>query len=116
MPLPGQVTIAGETISGVKFTVSPVTFDTLPPGLVWEDLDKMERKVRIRFEGEAILTKTPSAASKYDADNGIETGDIVGELLFKMIREGFKVTAIQTPQEREDAWRADHGATEEQSA
>lgn len=110
MTTPGQTTIGGETISGVRFTISPITFDTIPEGLDWQDLDKMERRVRIRFEGEAILTKTPSAASKYDTDNGVETGEILGELVFKQIREGFRVTAIQTVAEREEAWRKEHGA------
>lgn len=110
MTTPGQLTIAGELISGVKIVVAPLSLDTVPEGIEWDDLQGLERKTRIRFEGEAILTKTPSAQARYDADNGIETGEVLGELHFKPIREGFKVTAILSPAEIEDAWRKEHGA------
>lgn len=108
--VPGQLTVGGEVISGVRLKIAPLELDTVPEGIEWDDLQGLERKTRIRFEGEAILTKTPSALARYDAENGIETGEVLGELHFKPIREGFKVTAVLSPAAIEEAWRKEHGA------
>lgn len=110
MTTPGQVTISGETISGARLKVSELTVDTLPEGMTWDQFSSLGRKDRMRIEVEVILTRSPSVVSKYDAESGDETGDITGELVFKPLREGFKVLAIQTASAREAAWHREHTA------
>lgn len=107
---PGQVTISGQTISGLALDISSITFDTVPNGLEWDDLNDLTMGTRIRFEGEAVMLKTPRAGAKGDGDNGVITGDTKGEMSFKFIRDGFRVTAVLSPAAIEEAWRQEHGA------
>lgn len=112
MTTPGQVQFSGETISGLEFTISGLTLDTVPEGLTWEELGDFAVNHRIRFEGEAVLENTPYGESKHDAGQGDETGGLKGKLKFKFYRNSFKVTAFQSAAERDASWRRDHGATE----
>jgi hypothetical protein len=78
--------------------------------MTWDQFSSLGRKDRMRIEVEVILTRSPSVVSKYDAESGDETGDITGELVFKPLREGFKVLAIQTAEDRAAAWQKEHTA------
>lgn len=110
MTTPGQVQISGETISGIKLMVGGLTIETVPVGLTWEQLASLKRKDRLKVELELIVAKAPTTAAKYDRDSGDETGAPLGELVLAPIREGFRITAVQTAEQREQAWREAHGA------
>lgn len=108
MTTPGQTTIGGEMISGVKLKLAGLTLDTLPPGITWEQLTDLERTARIRFECEAVVTRTPGVASRYDSDLGDEIGEVTGVIELMPVRSGFRVTNVQTVADREATWVKAH--------
>lgn len=106
---PGQVTIKGEIVSGLKLQIAALVLDTIPQGMTWEDIAEQGYLDRIRAEVEFVVDKTPAGAGKIDGETGDETGAPVGVISWRPIREGFKVTAILKRDEREAAWNQAHG-------
>ena len=107
--VPGQISLEGRLVSGVKFQVRQMTLEELPHGITWEDAasltagDFIEATVRIR-----VLPA--SGQEKIDLDNGAGTGGLTKVLNLQPIREGFKVTAILKAEDLEAAWARSHSA------
>ena len=105
--VPGQISLEGRLVSGVKFQVRQMVLEELPHGITWEDAvsltagDFIEATVRIR-----VLPA--SGQEKIDLDNGAGTGPLTKQLNLQPIRSGFRITAVMKAADLEAAWEAAH--------
>lgn len=104
-----QVTFDGRLVGGVKFAISPMPLEEIPPGMDSAALaglkhgDFIEAVVRFRVQD-------AGADEKLDKQDGTATGPLKKAYRLVMIREGFRVNSILSKDEWEAAWRQSHGA------
>src|SRR6266550_2524107 len=106
----GQISFGGETVSGVKFLMGGLSLENLPDGLTWDQVADLRYKDRLQVTVTLLLDSVPGAKGKFDRSGGDEIGPLTGIFSFIPLREGFKVTGIQTAAAREEAWQREHGA------
>jgi len=107
---PGQLSIGGEVVSGVRFQIGGLALEMLPEGLTWEQVSELRYKDRLEVTVVLQMDSPIGAKGKFDRTSGDEISALTGTVSLIPLREGFKVTGIQTAADREAAWRREHGA------
>jgi hypothetical protein len=107
--IPGQVTIGGETIAGARFIFKQLTVDTIPEGLSWDDVATLQKGDEVEVTTRFRLADTPHAPSKMDNLTGDFTGPSEGVFEFKPYLRGFRIVGQLSVDDREAAWRREHG-------
>jgi hypothetical protein len=107
-PIRNQLTLDGREVAGASFTFGPLKFDSLPPGLSWDEVASLQTGDHIEVTLRFAYNK-PGGIVKVDGDNGVETGSLEKVFGFTPFRDGFRVQAVLTKAERDQAWAREHG-------